>query len=137
MAVKVGSTVGNLVWFIFGGALMALSYLVAGVLNCITIIGIPNGLQSFKLAKFAWWPFGKDVVEASEGGTSCLGTLGNVIWFLVGGWWLALSHVLWGLLLFLPIVTIPFGRRHFEMVPLALFPFGKKIVEEPRMGSAE
>ena len=128
---KTVSTLGNLVWLIFGGALMALSYIIAGILNCITIIGIPNGKQSFKLASFAMWPFGKDIEGAGEKGVGCLGTLGNVIWFVLGGWWLALSHVIWGLLLCIPIVTIPFGKQHFEMAPLALFPFGKKIVDQP------
>lgn len=136
MSLKAASTAGNIVWFIFGGAMMALSYLVAGVLNCITIIGIPNGVQSFKLAKFALWPFGKDVEGAGEKGVGCLGILGNIIWILLGGWWLALSHVLWGLVFFIPIVTIPFGKQHFEMAGLAFFPFGKIIVDRPEAGAS-
>lgn len=106
---------------------MAIGYLAAGIVQCITIIGIPFGIQSFKLAGYALWPFGRVVVRRvdRDAGLSCLG---NGIWFLLSGLWLAIGHVLTGLLLCITIVGIPFGVASFKLAGLALAPFGKQIV---------
>lgn len=117
---------GNILWFVLGGFLVSLYYFVAGVLFCITIIGIPFGLQLIKLAGFALWPFGHDIQsDTNDGG--CLSIIMNVIWILVGGVEIAMIHLTFGVFLCLTIVGIPFGLQHFKMALLALIPFGKKI----------
>lgn len=117
---------GNILWFVFGGFLVSLYYFVVGVLFCITIIGIPFGLQLIKLAGFALWPFGHDIQsDTNDGG--CLSIIMNVIWILVGGVEIAMLHLTFGAFLCLTIVGIPFGLQHFKMALLALIPFGKKI----------
>lgn len=120
-------TIGNILWVLLAGWWLALGYLVAGVANCITIIGIPWGIQSFKLAGYALWPFGRVVVE-SPWATPVLGCLGNVIWLFLGGLALALGHVIAGGLLCITIIGIPFGIASFKMAGLAIWPFGKTVV---------
>ena len=120
-------TLGNIIWLLFGGFMIALEYFIAGFLLMVTIIGIPFGIQSFKLGMFAIWPFGSKVVE-KESGSGCLNLLMNVIWIIIGGFWIALTHLLWGVILCITIVGIPFGKQHFKMIPLAFLPFGKEIV---------
>ena len=124
-----GGALGNVIWMIPCGFLMFLAYIAAGILSCITIFGIGSGLQSFKLASYALSPFVKKIVMTERAG-GCLATLGNIIWFLFGGLWLAVAHVLWGILFTVLIVTIPFGKRNFEMAGLALAPYGKRVVSE-------
>ncbi len=117
---------GNLIWLIFGGILISLYYFVIGVVFCITIIGIPFGLQLIKLAGFALWPFGHEIQsDTNDGG--CLALIMNVIWILVGGIEIALMHLSFGVFLCITIIGIPFGIQHFKMALLALIPFGKKI----------
>lgn len=118
---------GNLLWFVFAGFWLFLGYLSAGLVQCMTIIGIPFGLQSFKLAFFTAWPFGRAVITlpGEDTGLSCLG---NLVWLLLGGIWLALGHLIAGLLLCLTVVGIPFGVACMRMAGLALSPFGKSIV---------
>ncbi|HPV88515.1 MAG TPA: YccF domain-containing protein [Bacteroidales bacterium] len=118
---------GNILWLLFGGIIIALEYMVAGLLMCITIIGIPFGLQSFKLAAFVLWPFGK-TTRPVESGSGCLSTVLNIVWIFLGGIWIALSHLFWGVVLCITIIGIPFGKQHFKMVSLALTPFGRQIV---------
>jgi uncharacterized membrane protein YccF (DUF307 family) len=120
-------TIGNILWLVLAGIWMSIAYLVAGLVQCITIIGIPFGIQSFKLAGYALWPFGRVVVQrpGSLGGLSCLG---NVVWFVLSGLWLAIGHVLTGLLLCITIIGIPFGIASFKLARLALTPFGKVVV---------
>jgi uncharacterized membrane protein YccF (DUF307 family) len=122
------AVIGNVLWLVLAGLWMALAYVVAGVVQCITIIGIPFGIQSFKLAGYALWPFGRVVLERTDrdGGLSCLG---NVIWFVLSGLWLAIGHVVTGLLLCLTIIGIPFGIASFKLAGLALAPFGKIVVK--------
>jgi uncharacterized membrane protein YccF (DUF307 family) len=122
------NTLGNIIWILFGGLVAALGYLVGGAILCLTIIGIPFGLQCFKLAGFVLWPFGRAAVSTPASG-SCLGTLMNIVWILCGGLWVALAHVVFGLLLFITIIGIPFARQHFKLVEVSLMPFGKRIVE--------
>ena len=117
---------GNIVWLLFGGLLIAIEYFVASLLLMITIVGIPFGVQTMKLAILALWPFGSRVTDRGNSG-GCLSIFMNVIWILVGGIWISLSHLLFGLLLCITIIGIPFGRQHFKMAALALAPFGKTI----------
>ena len=120
--------IGNVLWFVLAGLWMAVAYLIAGVIQCITIIGIPFGVQSFKLAGYALWPFGRIVVERTDR-DSALSCLGNVIWFLLSGLWLAIGHVITGILLCITIIGIPFGVASFKLARLALTPFGKIVVQ--------
>lgn len=118
---------GNILWFVLGGFLVSLYYFIVGLLFCITIIGIPFGLQLIKLAGFALWPFGHEIQpDTNDGG--CLAIIMNVIWVLVGGVEIAMLHLTFGVFLCLTIIGIPFGVQHFKMALLALIPFGKKIV---------
>lgn len=119
---------GNLIWLVFGGLISAIGYIIGGIVLCVTIIGIPFGLQCFKLAEFMLWPFGRKVVYHDAAG-GCLVTLLNIIWILFGGLWIAISHLFFGILLCITIIGIPFGRKHFQMIELSLMPFGKKIVD--------
>jgi uncharacterized membrane protein YccF (DUF307 family) len=119
-------TVFNILWLVLAGLWLALAYVLAGVLLCITIIGIPFGLQSFKLAGYALWPFGRTLVP-SQTRHKGLSAVGNVLWFLLAGWWLALAHLLTGVLLCLTIIGIPLGVADFKMAGAALVPFGKEV----------
>ena len=121
------NTIGNVIWLLFGGIVIAIEYLVGGIILCATIIGIPFGFQAFKLAGLALWPFGKDT-QIKEPQSGCLNTLFNVIWILVGGIWIFLSHIVMGVLLGITIIGIPFARQHFKLAVLAITPFGREIV---------
>ena len=103
---------GNLIWLVFGGILIAIEYVIASLLLMITIIGIPFAFQTLKLAGLALWPFGSEVVT-TENPAGCTSTLLNVIWLLIGGIWIALTHVFFGIILCLTIIGIPFGKQHF------------------------
>ena len=118
--------IGNILWFILGGFLVALYYWLIGVLFCITIIGIPFGLQLIKIGTFALWPFGHDI-QSGPNDTGCLSILMNVIWILVGGIEITMLHLSFGVFCCLTIIGIPFGIQHFKMALLALVPFGKTI----------
>lgn len=120
-------TVGNIIWFVFGGIFVAIEYLVGSLALMITIIGIPFGLQSLKLAEVALWPFGKKVVH-SESSSGCLSLLMNVIWLFVGGIPIVLTHLLFDILFYITVIGIPFGNQHFKLMKLAFTPFGKKVV---------
>ncbi|HOK42854.1 MAG TPA: YccF domain-containing protein [Thermoclostridium caenicola] len=115
---------GNLVWMIFGGLVSFLLWTVAGLICCLTIVGIPFGLQCLKIASFILWPFGKDV-EIGRFGVG--GFIGNLLWILLLGWELALTHLVFGLILCITIIGIPFGRQHFKLAKLSLLPFGARI----------
>lgn len=119
-------TIGNVIWVIFGGFMIALEYFVAGFLMMITIIGIPFGIQAMKMGVLALWPFGSKVV-VDENSSGCLSLLMNIIWIIIGGFWIALTHLFWGILFCITIIGIPFGKQHFKLIHLALVPFGKKI----------
>ena len=117
---------GNILWLLLGGLIIAVYYFFVGLLFCIIIIGIPFGLQLMKIGSFALWPFGHEAVsDTNDGG--CLAILMNVLWILFGGIEIALLHVTFGVICCLTIVGIPFGMQHFKMTILALVPFGKKI----------
>lgn len=121
-------TLGNIIWLLFGGIVICIEYLVASVGLIITIIGIPFGLQTLKLAMLALWPFGKQVKDAGASG-GCLNIIMNIIWIFIGGIWICLSHLVFGLLFCITIVGIPFGLQHFKLAGLALTPFGKTITD--------
>ena len=115
-----------------GGIIISLLYLVSGLILCITIIGIPFGIQCIKLSFLALVPFGKEVRHL-ENSTGCLATLMNIIWILIGGIWIAVTHFIFAILCAITIIGIPFARQHFKLSALALFPFGKEVVQ---MGNA-
>ncbi|QFR24528.1 YccF domain-containing protein [Schleiferilactobacillus harbinensis] len=115
---------GNILWFIFGGFLSAIGWFLVGCVWCITIVGIPIGLQCFKIAGLSLWPFGKEVVPSNRTGSLIL----NILWLIFGGLELALNHLLWSLLLSITIIGIPFGQQHFKLAKLALVPFGAEII---------
>ena len=117
---------GNLIWLIFGGLITSFEYLISSLLLMVTIIGIPFGLQTLKLALLALWPFGSTVTDNGNSG-GCLCIIMNILWILLGGFWICLTHLGFGLLLCLTIIGIPWGRQHFKMAALALTPFGKNI----------
>ena len=124
-----GSVILNVLWLVLSGFWLFIAYLLAGVIQCITIIGIPFGIQSFKLAGFALWPFGRAVVKRPTR-SSLLSLVGNVVWFVLSGLWLAIAHLLTGLLLCITIIGIPLGVANFKLIPLALAPFGKDVVKK-------
>ncbi len=120
----------NLIWLIFAGVELAVGYVIGGALMMITIIGIPFGLQAFKLAGFTLWPFGRAVVPVESGAFTAVG---NVLWLVLAGWWLAAAHFVFGILLFVTIIGIPMGLASFRMAGLALWPFGRQIVDRSSM----
>ncbi len=116
----------NIIWIVFGGFMIAVEYVLSSVAMMLTVIGIPFGLQTLKLAQVALWPFGTDI--SNNGWPSgCLAGIMNIIWWFLGGFVIALTHLAWGLLFCVTIVGIPFGMQHFKLMMLALFPFGKTI----------
>jgi uncharacterized membrane protein YccF (DUF307 family) len=120
-------TIGNVLWLILAGIWLALGYTVAGIVMCITIIGIPFGIQAFKLAGFVLWPFGRKVVAKPEA-LGVLDIVFNVLWLLLVGWELFLAGLVAGLLLCITIIGIPFGIQAFKLSILALWPFGQTVV---------
>lgn len=119
--------IGNVIWIVFGGLGLALEYFTAGMVLCITIIGIPFGLQAFKIGFLALLPFGQKAVDGI-GEPGCLSVVMNIIWIPLAGIWIALSHLVLGILFCITIIGIPFGFQHFKLMGLALVPFGKDIV---------
>jgi uncharacterized membrane protein YccF (DUF307 family) len=118
---------GNIIWLLFGGFVIAAEYLIGSIALIVTIVGIPFGVQTLKLAGLAIWPFGRDTRVHSRA-SGCLYIIMNLIWLLFGGIWIALTHTVFGLLLCITIVGIPFGRQHFKLTALALTPFGRDII---------
>jgi uncharacterized membrane protein YccF (DUF307 family) len=118
---------GNLIWLIFGGIIIAIEYFVGSIILMVTIIGIPFGIQTLKMASLALWPFGRDT-RVQPRASGCLYILMNVIWLLTGGLWIAVTHLVFGALLCITIIGIPFGLQHFKLTAIALSPFGRDIV---------
>ncbi|MBP3662200.1 MAG: YccF domain-containing protein [Bacteroidales bacterium] len=119
--------IGNIIWILFGGLFIALYYFLFGLLLCLTVVGIPFGLQLMKIAGFALWPFGHEV-QAGPQDSGCLSVCMNIIWIIFGGIEIALTHLGLGVVFCVTIIGIPFGLQHFKMALLALVPFGKTIV---------
>ena len=120
------NSIGNIFWLLLGGILIAFIYYFVGLLLCLTIIGIPFGLQLFKLGTYSLWPFGHELVDGpNEPG--CVSVVMNLLWILLGWWEIALLHVVCGIIFLLNIVGIPFALQHFKMAFASIFPFGKEI----------
>jgi uncharacterized membrane protein YccF (DUF307 family) len=119
-------TLLNLIWLIFCGLWMAIGYAIAGVVCCILIITIPFGIASFRIANYALWPFGRTVVKVPRAGAAS--TIGNIIWFIFAGLWLAIGHIVTGVAMCITIIGIPLGIASFKMVPISLLPLGSQIV---------
>jgi uncharacterized membrane protein YccF (DUF307 family) len=116
----------NVIWFVFGGLWLAIAYAIAGVICFILIITIPFGIAAFRIALFALWPFGRTVVKRADAGIGS--GIGNVIWFLLCGWWLTLAHLITGIVQCLTIIGIPLGLANFKLIPVSLMPLGREIV---------
>ncbi len=130
-------TLGNILWFIFGGLWMGLGWWLAGLLAALTIVGLPWAKSCFVIGQFAFLPFGKEAVSRAvvngtgDIGTGALGTIGNIVWFLCAGVWLAIGHLVAAMVLFITIIGIAFGWQHVKLAGLALAPVGKTIVDKP------
>lgn len=121
--------IGNIIWVLFGGLFLSLGYLLGGLILCLTIVGIPFGLQIMKLGLFALWPFGGEVVP-SKTPMGCLSILLNVLWIIFGGIEVAIGHLTMGVIFCITIVGIPFGMQHFKLMAMALLPFGHTVVRK-------
>lgn len=119
----------NILWILLGGICIAVEYIVASIGMMVTIIGIPFGIQTLKLSLLALCPFGKEVQSTPQAG-GCLSIIMNILWILMGGIWISLSHLAFGIVLCITIIGIPFGKQHFKLAGLALNPFGKEIIEK-------
>ncbi|MGW7485918.1 YccF domain-containing protein [Streptomyces sp. NPDC054786] len=121
----------NVLWLVLSGLWLAIGYVVAGIICCILIITIPFGIASFRIAGYALWPFGRTTVVREDSGVGS--AIGNVIWIIFAGWWLALGHIITGIALCVTIIGIPFGIANFKMIPVSLMPLGRDIVptDEP------
>ena len=130
------STLGNILWFVLGGFFMGLGWWLAGALAFLSIIGIPWGRACFVIGKFTFFPFGKEAIDREELsgkrdiGTGVLGILGNIVWFVLAGWWLALGHLMSAVACFVTIIGIPFAIQHLKLAGIALAPVGKTIVDK-------
>ena len=121
------STLGNLLWiFLGGGIFLFFEYLFGGLILCSTIVGIPFGLQCIKLSILGLVPFGKEIVT-TESASGCLSIFMNILWIIVGGIWISLTHLIFALLLTITIIGIPFAKQHIKFASLALTPFGREI----------
>jgi uncharacterized membrane protein YccF (DUF307 family) len=119
-------TLLNLIWLVLAGFWLAVGYAVAGIICCVLIVTIPFGIASFRIAGYTLWPFGRTVVDKPSAGAGAL--LGNIIWIIFAGWWLALGHLTTGIALCLTIIGIPLGIANFKLIPVSLLPLGKEIV---------
>jgi uncharacterized membrane protein YccF (DUF307 family) len=119
-------TLLNLIWLVLAGFWLAVGYVMAGLICCILIVTIPFGIASFRIAGYALWPFGRTVVDKRSAGAGSV--LGNIIWVIVAGWWLALGHLASGIALCVTIIGIPLGLANFKLIPISLLPLGKEIV---------
>lgn len=119
-------TLLNILWLVLSGFWMFLAYALVAALWCITVVGIPFGIASFRIGRYALWPFGREVVRKQSAGAGS--SLGNAVWFILSGIWLAIGHVLTGALLCLTVIGIPLGVANFKLIPVCLFPLGREIV---------
>jgi uncharacterized membrane protein YccF (DUF307 family) len=116
----------NLIWFVLAGFWLAVGYMLAGLLCIVLIITIPFGIAAWRIAFFAIWPFGRTIVRRADAGAGS--TIGNILWLILFGWWLALAHLLTGIALCLTIIGIPLGLANFKLIPVSLTPLGREIV---------
>ena len=127
-------TLLNVIWLVFAGAWLALGYVVAGIVCCLLVVTIPFGIASFRIASYVLWPFGRTIVDRPTAGA--WSTIGNVIWVLVAGIWLAAGHVATAIPLFVSIIGIPMGIANLKLIPVSLVPLGKQIVPTDRAFAA-
>jgi len=127
-------TLLNIIWLVLSGFWMFLGYMAAGVLLCVLILTIPWGIASFRIGLYALWPFGRTIVSKPGAGVGAF--LGNLVWVVLAGWWLALGHIVTGIAMCLTIIGIPLGIASFKMVPISLVPLGKDIVPIPQAPGA-
>jgi uncharacterized membrane protein YccF (DUF307 family) len=120
-------TIGNIIWFVLCGVWLAIGYTIAALVMFILIITIPFGVASLRIAVFCLWPFGRVLVRKPGSGAGSV--IGNIIWVILAGWWLALGHIITGLLLCITIIGIPLGLANFKLVPVSFTPFGREIVD--------
>ncbi|MBL1173665.1 YccF domain-containing protein [Pantanalinema sp. GBBB05] len=120
------SLLGNIIWLIFGGFMSGIGYIIGGFSICLTIIGIPFGIEAIKLGVATFAPFGKEVIP-NPSANSTLAFIFNVIWLVFFGWGIALSHLIWGLVLAITVIGLPFAKQHFKLMVLALMPFGRDL----------
>ncbi|WP_028707909.1 YccF domain-containing protein [Propionicicella superfundia] len=125
-------TLLNIIWLVTGGIWLALGYVLFGIVACVFIVTIPAGVASFRMARYAFWPFGRAVVER-PGGSGVMSGVSNVVWFLVAGLWLAVGHVSTAAAQFVTIVGIPLAIANLKMIPVTCFPFGKQIVDSDQL----
>lgn len=125
----------NIIWLVLAGFWMALLYTLAAVVCFVLIITIPFGIAALRIAVFALWPFGRTVVRRPDAGVAS--DIGNILWFLLCGWWLALAHLVTGIALCLTIIGIPLGLANFKLIPISLFPLGREIVSVESLAAAE
>ena len=125
-------TLLNIIWLVLSGFWMFLGYVAAGILLCLLILTIPWGIASFRIGLYALWPFGRTIVSKPRAGVGSF--LGNVVWVILAGWWLAIGHIVTGVAMCLTIIGIPLGIASFKMVPISLVPLGKEIVPIDRVG---
>ncbi|WAL66290.1 YccF domain-containing protein [Amycolatopsis cynarae] len=116
----------NVIWLVLCGFWMAIAYVIAGIVCCVLIIPIPFGIAAFRIANYALWPFGRTLVDRRDAGAGSL--IGNILWIVFAGWWLALGHIATGIALCVTIVGIPLGLANFKLVPVSLVPLGREIV---------
>jgi uncharacterized membrane protein YccF (DUF307 family) len=119
----------NILWLILGGFLIALGYAIAGLICFVLVVTIPFGIASFRMANYALWPFGRELVRRPDAGVAS--TIGNIIWVIVAGWWLALGHITAAVAQFVSIIGIPLGLANIKLVPVSLFPLGAEIRDLP------
>jgi uncharacterized membrane protein YccF (DUF307 family) len=119
-------TLLNLIWLVLAGFWLAVGYAIAGIICCLLIVTIPFGIAAFRIAGFTLWPFGRTMVDKPSAGAGAV--LGNIIWVIFAGWWLALGHLATGIALCLTIIGIPLGVANFKLIPISLLPLGKDIV---------
>jgi len=123
-------TLLNLIWLVLAGFWLAIGYAVAGIICCVLIITIPFGIAAFRIAGYTLWPFGRTMVDKPGAGGGAL--IGNLIWIIFAGWWLALGHLTTGIALCVTIIGIPLGLANFKLIPISLVPLGKEIVPSDR-----
>jgi uncharacterized membrane protein YccF (DUF307 family) len=125
-------TILNVIWLVLCGLWMSLAYLLAGVVSCILIITIPFGIACFRIAGYVLWPFGREIAPRRDSGAGAL--IGNIIWIILFGWWLALGHLVTGVLLCLTIIGIPLGLANFKIIPISLMPLGVEVIPTGAQG---
>jgi uncharacterized membrane protein YccF (DUF307 family) len=117
----------NVIWLVFGGAILALAYAVVALVMFVLIITIPFGVASARIALFCLWPFGRTIIRRADAGAGSV--IGNIIWFVLAGWWLALGHLITGVLMCVTVIGIPLGLANFKLIPISLTPFGREVVD--------